>query len=314
VTFVTNATTASNAVLRSLKLKEGDAVLVPSTTYGAVKRTVHYICEQAKAKVVYVDFFKMLHSDDEVVKAVEAAITPNVVVALFDHIISETATILPIKRLIEVCKKRGVKVIIDGAHAVGQIPLNLRDLKPDYYFSNCHKWLCADRGCAFLYCSKENQSTLHPLNLSHGYGFGFLNEFSWTGTDDNSSYLSVVAAVKVFKAYGSDKIMNYGHQLALTVGHKCATLWGTELLASDEQFGMMVSVRVPDVEGISHSWTLANKIHFYLRQKHKIEAQFVVVNGKIQIRISAHMYHQESDYDLMAQTILEISRNGSILP
>lgn len=77
----------------------------------------------------------------------------------------------------------GVQVLVDGAHALGTLPLCLRDLGADFYVSNAHKWFCSPKGAAFLYVRKELQSSIHPLLISHGYGFGFNSEFMWAGKE-----------------------------------------------------------------------------------------------------------------------------------
>jgi len=215
-------------------LTKDSAVLIPNTTYGAVKRAVHFVCSQVGAKIVYVDILPFLDDEEKLLEHVKSAITPNVTLALFDHIISETATILPVKKLIELLHSKGVKVIIDGAHSIGQIPINLSELAPDFYFSNLHKWLCASRGCAFLYVAKEHQKYVRPLSISHGYNYGYLNEFNFTGTGDYIPFISSLASFSFFEAYDANRIMSHNHLLAIQAGHLCANEWNTSLLCKDE--------------------------------------------------------------------------------
>eukprot|EP01114_Cavostelium_apophysatum_P020239 TRINITY_DN6735_c0_g1_i1.p1 TRINITY_DN6735_c0_g1~~TRINITY_DN6735_c0_g1_i1.p1 ORF type:complete len:348 (-),score=46.16 TRINITY_DN6735_c0_g1_i1:352-1365(-) len=164
--FTPNATTSTATVVRSLPLKSEDSILITNFTYAAVKKVVHLVCSEKGAKIVMADILNVLDDEQKLLATIESALRPSTKYAIFDHIISETATILPIKKLIELCRKRGIVVIIDGAHAVGQIPIDLRDLDPDYYVSNCHKWLCSGKGCAFLYVNKEKVQTEADLDLS----------------------------------------------------------------------------------------------------------------------------------------------------
>ncbi len=107
---------------------------------------------------------------------------------------------------------------MDGAHAVGQIPLDLNKLDPDFYVSNCHKWLCSPKGVAFLRVKKEHQSKIHPLIISHGYGKGFEGEFLWTATMDYCTYLSMMTVLAFYNRIGAKKIMDYNHNLVSWAG------------------------------------------------------------------------------------------------
>ena len=77
-------------------------------------------------------------------------------------------------------------MLIDGAHALGSLDLNLSDLDPDYYVSNAHKWFCCPKGSAFMYVKKSLQQETRPLIISHGYGSGFQSEFIWSGRSNMS--------------------------------------------------------------------------------------------------------------------------------
>lgn len=84
--------------------------------------------------------------------------------AIVDHITSGTGLILPLSQIIDVCHAKDVQVCVDGAHAIGQVEIDLKGLEPDYYVSNLHKWLFASKGCAFLYVHKKHlNSTLRSL-------------------------------------------------------------------------------------------------------------------------------------------------------
>lgn len=76
---------------------------------------------------------------------------------------------------------RGVTVLVDGAHAVGSLPISMSAMQPDFYVGNCHKWLCAPKGVGFMYIRRDLQASIHPVITSHGYGAGLHSEFSWQG-------------------------------------------------------------------------------------------------------------------------------------
>ena len=145
VTYVTNATVGLNVVARSIPLRPGDEVLTTDHEYGALDRTWRFLCEKQGAKYIRQPVSVPIQSADEVIEAIWSGVTDRTRVLFISHITSPTAITLPIAPLIDRARQAGIISIIDGAHAIGQIDLNLRELGADFYSSNCHKWLMAPR-------------------------------------------------------------------------------------------------------------------------------------------------------------------------
>ena len=202
IAFVENATTGCNAVLRSLRLTAGDEVLVLSHGYPAVRNAARHIAERAEARVIEAEVPFPRPQPAAIIAGVGAALTRRTRIAVIDHITSPSALVLPLGEIVALCHSAGVPVLVDGAHAPGQIPLDLRAIGADWYVGNCHKWLCAPKGCGFLWAAPERQADLHPVTISHGYGKGFLAEFDWTGTADRSAVLCVAAAIDFHQRLG----------------------------------------------------------------------------------------------------------------
>ena len=213
VVFIENATTAVNAVLRSYPLEPGDEVLITDHTYGAVAHATEYACRRAGARAVKAELPYPVADPGEVVEAVARALSSRTRLAILDHITSDTAMVLPVAALTELCRERGVKVMIDGAHAPGMLELDIPTLGADWYTGNLHKWLFAPRGCAVLWAAEAAQRELHPAVVSWGLDSGFTAEFDWTGTRDPSAYLAAPAGIAFLERLGPAAARVYNHDL-----------------------------------------------------------------------------------------------------
>ena len=185
--FVPNATAGVNAVVRSLAFSPGDEILTTDHAYAACKKTLDYAATRTGARVVVASIPFPLSSDEEIVSAVLSRVTSHTRLAMLDHVTSPTALVFPIERLVAGLSARGVDTLVDGAHALGMVPLDLTRIGAAYYTANAHKWLCAPKVAAFLHVRRDRQKGLHPVSISHGYAAGearFKDEFDWTGTID----------------------------------------------------------------------------------------------------------------------------------
>jgi len=142
--FVKNATTGVNTVLRNLVFKEGDVIVYFATIYGALEKTIVSLSETTPVRGLKVEYRYPI-SDDELVRRFEETVKKakadglNPRIAIFDTIVSNPGVRFPFEKLVESCRAHEVLSLIDGAHGVGQIPLDLGKLQPDFFVSNCHK-------------------------------------------------------------------------------------------------------------------------------------------------------------------------------
>jgi isopenicillin-N epimerase len=298
--FVENATVGCNAVLRSRRLAPGDEIVMLSHVYCAVGNTVRYVCDISGAKPVEVELPFPRVSADDVVARLAAALTPRTRLAVLDHITSKSALVLPIARMIEACHARGVPVLVDGAHAPGQVDVDVTALDADWYVGNCHKWLMAPKGCGFLYARPDRQDGLHPVTISHGYGRGFLAEFDWTGTWDPSAYLAVVAALDFHEFLGGPALRARNAALAAEGAAMVAGRLGTETGAGNELAGAMALVRVP----MPGAPTEDRALEFRERMLDAGSDVPIHANaGAIWMRLSAQAYNELDDFRELADLI-----------
>ena len=298
--FVENATTGCNAVLRSLDLAPGDEIVVLSHVYGAVRNTVRYVTERAGGRLVEAILPFPRADDDAVVAAVTACLTPRTRLAVLDHVTSKSALVLPIKRLAAACHAAGVPVLVDGAHAPGQVALDLPDIDADWYAGNCHKWLMAPKGCGFLYARPDRQAGIHPTTISHGLGKGYLAEFDWTGTWDPSAYLAVTAAIEFHHRLGGPALRQRNTALAAEAAALVAGRLGSETGGGNDLAGSMSLVRLPVSGPVSDARALA------LREALLDAGTDVPVHaqaGAIWIRLSVQAYNELADYQRLADIV-----------
>lgn len=307
IAFVENASTGVNAVVRSMipHLKSGDEILTTSHVYGAVRQTLFYAAECSGAKLVEVPVPFPIETNDQIISAFEGAITNRTTFAVIDHITSPTGIIFPIEQLIAVCKNRGIAVLVDGAHAPGMVELNLETIGADWYTGNCHKWLFAPKGCAFLWTHPERQAMTHPTVISHKYLMGYTDEFDWTGTQDFSAFLTVPAALDFYQHHGGADLRLANHALALEARNLIATAWNKPHPAPDDMLGFMATIEAP-VESMG---TLQESLdlHDWLWDNHKIEVPVMPFDGKLWIRISAQIYNTRDEYEILAHVF---DKNG----
>lgn len=300
--FVDNATTAVNAVLRSLVLLPGDEVVTTSHVYGAVLRTLEFICERAGARLIFADIPYPLYDAADVLESVTSALSRRTRLVVVDHITSKSALRLPVEEIASECADRNIPVLVDGAHAVGMIDLNISRLGVNWYAGNCHKWLGAPRGCGFLWTREEDQRLLRPTTISHYIGDGYTAAFDWPGTKDFSAYVAVGAAIDFRARFEENTIANHCHSTIWQGINLLKDAWGTELGTTKALTTYMGSVGYPG--NIKGGQPAAEKLRIALREDHQIEVEIKAINNKIWLRTSAYLYNELADFEKLAEAVL----------
>jgi isopenicillin-N epimerase len=316
--FVPNATTGVNAVLRSLAFEPGDEILVTDHEYNACANAVDFVCAQSGARRVPVHVPFPIRSSDEVVEAVLAAVTPRTRLLLIDHITSPSALVMPVERLVPALRERGIETLIDGAHAPGQVALDLDALGAGYATGNAHKWLCTPKGAAYLWVRRDLQPGLRPTTISHGANdrrtdrSRFRIEFDWQGTIDPTAILSIPAALAFLGGLfpgGIAELRARNHALALAGRDAVLAAIGGKPAAPDAMLGAMATIQLPDSEGgrpvelKSAFDTLPLQSRLYA--EHRVEVPVVQwpSAGRRAVRISAQAYNTLDDYRRLAAAL-----------
>ena len=276
--FAPNATSALNAVLRSLRIRPNEEILTTKHEYGAILRTLEFI----RANVVLVE-------PDELVDKIGIR-TRAVVVS---HITSPTALVLPVEDVCAAARKAGVLSIVDGAHVPGQLPLDIPALGADVYAGTCHKWLCAPKGSGFLWARSEHQQWIEPLVISWGYheDADFGERHGWQGTCDPAAYLAVPKAIEVHASFDRGA----ASELADEAERRLVSLGLRPLRGIRAPFMRALTVRVSDPEEV---WRR-------LVDDHRVEVPVYEWDGSTLLRVSIGPYNDASDLDRLVDAVRE---------
>ena len=299
--FVPNATAGVNAVLRSLDLDKHDELLVTNHEYNACRNVLEYVAGLAGARVVVVDVPFPISSPDEIIAPVLEKVSERTRIFLIDHVTSQTALIMPVEQLVREMSERGVDTLIDGAHAPGMLPLDIRSLGAAYYTGNLHKWVCAPKGAAFLYTRENRRYAVRPASISHGANSPRTDrsryhlEFDWTGTADPTAWLAAPDAIRFIASLvpgGWPEVMRRNHQLVLRARDIIARSLGIENPAPDAMLGSMASLPISD--GVAKEAPLLDEF--------RIEVPIIAwpQAPKRVLRVSAQLYNEEREYEYLA--------------
>lgn len=317
--FVNNATSGVNAVVRSLDLAPGDEVVTTTHEYNATRNALDYAAQRAGARMVVADVPFPIASPDQLIDAVMARVGERTRLVLADHITSPTALIFPIAALAAELTARGVELLIDGAHAPGQLPLSIGSLGAAYYTANCHKWLCAPKGAALLWVRADHQRRVRPTVISHGANAPvplaerFRAEFDWTGTDDPTASLSVPAAIDAVAAMrpgGWGQVRADNHALALAARRLVCDALSIAPPCPDDMIGSMAALPLP-VPPLPWRPGQPHPIKVELYDRFRIQVPVYRWQELTLLRLSAHVYNDLADYEQLATALVATCRAHS---
>ncbi len=306
--FVTNATTGVNAVARSLGLGAGDEILATDHEYGACDATWQQVCTQVGAHYRRVPI-PLPFDPGTWADRLLAAATARTRMVFASHITSATALVFPVEALCAAARQRGIATFIDGAHAPGQIALDLQALGADYYTGNCHKWLCAPKGSAFLHVAPPGQAAIEAPVVSWGYiapegdavfdaytGRGPLQRrLQWLGTRDIAAFLAVPAAIDFQRRHDWPARQARCRDLAWDTQQRVLQNNGLSPIAPRQALGQMVPIPVRRGD--------AQVLQQALFQRHRIEVPVTRHGPHTLVRVSVQAYNTPADLDRLVAAL-----------
>lgn len=298
--FTPNVTVALNAIAHSIELNPGDEVLTTDHEYGTILATWERKCKQSNASLKQVPIDLPVGDQTDFVESFWRQVTSSTKVILLSHITSATALVFPIAEIVSRARKAGVITVIDGAHAVGQIDLDIKAIDADFYTSNCHKWLLTPKGTAFLHVHHTQRDNFEPLVVSWAEinkpSFALRHEM-W-GTRDMAGFLSIPAALRFREKHDWATRTSEARSLLLQHRSIFAETFDRDLICDPSWVAQIASVLLPSNTNIPGLWK-------YLWENHKIEAMITKWRNEPIIRLSFNAYNSPDELDMLLEKILQ---------
>ncbi|MET0636937.1 MAG: aminotransferase class V-fold PLP-dependent enzyme [Chitinophagaceae bacterium] len=311
--YVTNPSYAVNAITKSFKLQPGDEILATDIEYGACDKTWEYYCEKAGATYRRQHISLPVTSKEEIVAEFFKGLTPKTKMVFISHITSTTGLRLPVEEICAVAREKGLRTFVDGAHAPGQIPLDLNNAPFDYYTGACHKWMMTPKGSAFLYVKKEYQSAIDPLIISWGYkslfpsNSQFLDYHQTNGTRDYTSFLTIPAALEFMKVHDWSQVAANCRELVHANAKAYCDILDTVPLSpvTDAFMLQLCSAEIKTRE--------PEKLKLHLYDDYKIQIPVMRQDDKVYLRYSINAFNNQGDLDTLFNAIRRIKKTTSLI-
>lgn len=308
--FVSNATTGVNTAIASIELAPGDEMIVTDHEYNACRNALDALASRTGATVVVVHIPFPIGRGAEVVEAIIDRVTPRTRLVLIDHVTSSTALVLPVQDVVTELEP-DIPVIVDGAHAPGMVDPRVEGAS--FITGNCHKWLSAPLGAAFVWVRDDRRGDIDPLVISHGRNSRrqdrsrLWSQFDWTGTRDPSPWLCVPSAIESIGAMyhgGWPAIRARNRSLALKGRSMLVEEFGCAPMAPAEMIGSMATVALPDGAGEEPAG-MVDELTRRLRHRHAVDIPIFVFPQwpRRVLRLSAHLYNDTGDFDHLIEAL-----------
>ncbi len=300
--FTENATAGTQTVIAQVRLAAGDEVLVTDHCYPAVLAQLRR-ATQASGAVIRVAPVPIPPGDAAAVtEAVVSGLSDRTRLVALDQVASCSGLVFPVAQIAARCRARSVPVLVDGAHAAGMLPVDLGALGADFWVGNLHKWVSAPKASAVLYAAPAWRDTLRPLVASYGIAGGYQAAFDWTGTRDPSAILAIPAALGFFGAAGWQATRQHNYDLAREGAELVAARIGTSSPGGDGLGGSMRLIRLPEPLAEADAKALENQLF----ERHGVVVPATSHNGWKYLRVSAQLYNTLSDYERLANGLVEL--------
>jgi isopenicillin-N epimerase len=311
-----NVTVAINVVVNGLPWRPGDEILASDQEYGAIDNCLHNASRRWGITLRRAKIPIPPTCPEDVVRAFEAGITDRTRLLLCSHITTGTGLIAPVKALAELAHAHGARIVIDGAHAPGMIPLDLQAYGCDFYGGNCHKWLCAPQGVGFLHVAPHVQERMRHLVVGWGYsqdgttsdstgrplikGEPYMWGIERWGTFSMPEQIATGEAVRLQEEIGPDRIAARGRQLAGYLRQRMA----------EHDWAKLISPSHPEMTGSISTFVLdgfgSMKLGEILFDRYRITVPVGPEGSAQRVRVSTHIYNTFAQVDRFLDALEEL--------
>ena len=311
--FVTNPTQAVGTVIHNILINSNDEVLSTNLEYGSCDRMWTYDADQKGYKYIQAEINLPIEDKETFLNQFWSYASDQTKYVFISQITSSTGMILPIPEIVAEAKKRGIKTIIDGAHVPAHIPLDIKELDPDYYTGALHKWLCCPKGSSFLYVKKEKQDGIQPMLKSWGWGeeyekfkssvqlhspSRFINVFQWQGTRDMSTFFTVPEAIQFQEEHDWDSVRLRSINMVIEARNRINEITKLPKICPDNWLGQMATILFPIDDTVAFKKTLYNDYQIEMPVMRHLE--------HTAFRISIQGYNSEADIDHLINALEEL--------
>ncbi len=305
--YVTNPSYAVNIIAKSLKIGPGDEVLTTNLEYGPCDKTWKYYCEHKGADYKKIQTRFPLESKEDFIAQFTSGITEKTKLIFLSHITSSTGLRLPVEEICAIANQRGILIYVDGAHAPGQLAVDLATLGADIYTGACHKWMLTPKGSSFLYVRKSLQDLFDPLVISWGFNTPkpshskFLDNHQLQGTRDYAAFLTIPAAIRFMEKYQWTKVAAESKRLTQNNATRFCELMGTKANSpiNDDFIAQMFSIPIKVAS--------PEKVHDTLYQQFGIQVPVLTHEGNHYLRYSIQGFNGQSDLDQLYEAIVKLN-------
>ena len=313
VVYVTNPSYAVNIIAKSFNLQKDDEILTTNLEYGACDRAWNYYCKKVGAKYIRQPITLPIPSKEDLINEFFKGLTSKTKLVFISHLTSSTGLRMPVEEICAIAKQKGILTFVDGAHAPGQLPLNLQTLQADIYTGACHKWMMTPKGSSFLYVKNEHQHLFDPLIVSWGYQSTapsqsqFLDYHQMQGTRDFSAFLCIPNAIEFMQQNNWSAVSNKCKEMVQQNATRfCKLLKATPTAPiTDDFICQLYSTPIKTKQPL--------ELHRHFFNQYKIEVPVMPHGDNVFLRYSIQAFNTQNDLDKLYNAVEDIIKTTSFI-